>query len=284
MIAFDFGFVKTTSDAGETEQKYATTLVVVNADLFFVKAILLLGKEATDHSATGLIKFIEGFFHKHVRLRCDGEPATVALGNKEKTMAGDLVKLETTPKHSSASNPAERAIQAVEEQTRTIRADRQMRLGNGEAFGADKSIWAWLPRHEGWQISRYKQKGNGMTAYKQAYGEHYTHEVVPFAEFFSSGFPSHRALQRGKRWQKGDAVFIKGVWVGRSETSDEHIVLTPGGRVFSRTIRRQEPSRRHDAGFLGKVKDKMEMSVVALERNQNHATCVGWREYSEAQS
>ena len=40
-----FGFVKTTSDGGETEQKYATTLVAVDADLFFVKAILLLGKE-----------------------------------------------------------------------------------------------------------------------------------------------------------------------------------------------------------------------------------------------
>ena len=129
-------------------------------------------------------------------------------------------------------------------------------FGNGEAFGADKPIWAWLLRHAGWQISRYKQKGNGMTAFKQAYGEHHTHEVVPFAEVILGRIPkpTHRALQGGKRWHKGDAVFIKGVWVGRSETSDEHIVLTPGGRVLSRTIRRLEPSRRHDAGFLGKVK------------------------------
>ena len=109
VIAFDFAFVKTTSASGETEQKYATTLVAVDADLFFVKVIPVLGKETTDCSATGLIKFIEGFFHKHVRLRCDGEPATVALANKVKNMAGELVKFETTPKHSSASNPAERA-------------------------------------------------------------------------------------------------------------------------------------------------------------------------------
>ena len=122
-MAFDFGFVKTTSASGETGQKYATTMVAVDADLFFVKVIPLSGKETTDYSATGLIKFIEGFFHKHVRLRCDGEPATVALANKVKHMTGNLVKLETTTKHSSASNPAERAFQAVEEQTRTIRAD-----------------------------------------------------------------------------------------------------------------------------------------------------------------
>ena len=73
---------------------------------------------------------------------------------------------------------------------------------------------------------------------------------------FSSGFPSqHIVLCKEENvGHKGDAVFFMGVWVGRSETSDEHIVLTPGGRVLSRTIRRLEPSRRHDAGFLGKVK------------------------------
>ena len=209
VIAFDFGFVKTTSAGGETEQEYATTLVAVDADLLFVKAILLLGKEATDNSATGLIKFIEGFFHKHVRLRCDGEPATVSLASKVKHMAGDLVKFETTPKHSSASNPAERAIRAVEEKSRTIRADCQMRFGSGEIFGADKPIWAWLLRHAGWQSSRYKQKGNGMTAY---HGEHYTHEVVLFAKVVLVKVPKpvHRALQGGTRWHKGDAVFIKG--------------------------------------------------------------------------
>ena len=258
VIAFDLAFVKTTSASGETEQNYATTLVAVDADLFFVKVILVLRKETSDYSATGLIKFIEGVFHKHVRLRCDGEPATVALANKVKNMAGDLVKFETTPKHSSASNPAERAIQAVEEQSRTSRADCQMRFGSSETFGADKPIWAWLLRHAGWQISRYKPKGNGTTAYIQACGEHYTHEVVLFAEIVLVRVPkpTHRGLQGGKveRWHKGDAVFIKGVWVGRSDLSDEHVVLTLGGRVFSKTIRRLEPSRRHDAGFLDKVK------------------------------
>ena len=37
------------------------------------------------------------------------------------------------------SNPSERAMQAVEEQARTIRADCQMRFGNGETFGAEKA-------------------------------------------------------------------------------------------------------------------------------------------------
>ena len=59
----------------------------------------------------------------------------MALANKVKHMAGELVKLEKTPKHSSASNPAERAIQAVKEQARIVRADCQMRLGSGAPCG-----------------------------------------------------------------------------------------------------------------------------------------------------
>ena len=181
------------------------TLVAVDADLFFVKAIPLAGKETADYPATGLINFIEGFFHKHVRLKCDGEPATVDLANKVKNMAGDLVKFETTPKHSSASNSAERAIQGVEEQARTIRADCQMCFGSGKHVCSDKPIWAWLLRHAGWQISRYKQKGNGMTAYKQADGEHYAHEVVPFAEvvLLKVPKPTHRALQASAQGRRG---------------------------------------------------------------------------------
>ena len=81
-----------------------------------------------------------------------------------------------------------------------------MRFGSIETIGADKPIWAWLLRHAGWQISRYKQEGNGMTAYKQAYGEHYTHEVVPFADVVLVRVPkpSHRGLQGGKRWHNGE--------------------------------------------------------------------------------
>ena len=44
VIAFDFAFVKTTSASGETEQKYATTLVAVDADLFFRESHSFFGK------------------------------------------------------------------------------------------------------------------------------------------------------------------------------------------------------------------------------------------------
>ena len=160
-----------------------------------------------------MIKFIEGFFHKHVRLRCDG-----GSGKQSEKHGGRSGEFETTPKHSSASNPAERAIQAVEERSRAIRADCQMRFGSSETFGADKPIWAWLMRHAGWQISRYKPKGKGMTAHKQAYGEHYTHELVLSAEIVLVRVPkpTHRGLQGGERWHNAwrSRVFANDLTIG----------------------------------------------------------------------
>ena len=134
-----------------------------------------------------------------------------------------------------------------------------------------------------------------MTAYKQAYGEHYTHEVVPFAEIVlvRVSKPTHRGLQGGKTLAQGRCcVHQLCVWVGRSETSEEHIVLTPGGRVLSRTIRRTEPSRRHDAVFLSDVKGlplpwDAEDGIHRVSNKKGiwtTATHSGWREYSEAQS
>ena len=91
-------------------------------------------------------------------------------------------------------------------------------------------------------IQTEAQRNDGV---QTVYGDLYTHEVVTFAEIVIVRVPkpTHRGLQGRKRWHKGDTLFIKGVLVGRSGLSDEHIVLTPGGRIFSRTIRRLEPSR-----------------------------------------
>ena len=93
----------------------------------------------------------------------------VALASKVKHLAGGQIPLSAPCKLSK--NKLGRFVQIA-----------RCALAMVKHLELNKPIWAWLLRHAGWQISRYDQKGNGMTAYKQAHGEHYTHEVVPFAE------------------------------------------------------------------------------------------------------
>ena len=78
---------------------------------------------------------------------------------------------------------------------------------------------AWLLRHARWQISRYKQQGNGMT-------NRPTVSIILMRschsrKSFLSGFSNQRSvLCKEEDVGKGDAVFIKGV--GRTHRSQKH--------------------------------------------------------------
>ena len=159
-----------------------------------------------------------------------------------------------------------------------------MRLGSGETFGGtNRSGHGCGVTRAGKSVDTNKRV-MGWTAKKQAYGEHYTPEVVPFAEVVLVRVPkpTHRCLRGGKRWHKGDAVFIKGAWVGGSARWR--------CRVFSRTIRRLEPSRRHDATLLGMVKGStMGRTGWYCTRSTEKGTCttttvLAGEKHSEPQS
>ena len=57
----------------------------------------------------------------------------------------------------------------------------------------------------------------------------YVGKVVLFGE--SAMYKNITAL-------KGEAVYKRGIWVGKSSGSDCHVVLTPRGAVETRSIRR----------------------------------------------
>ena len=57
-------------------------------------------------------------FGRRVRLRCDGERATVPLAGKFKELLPDLVVLERTPRHDGPANRAEFAFRTLEERVK----------------------------------------------------------------------------------------------------------------------------------------------------------------------
>ena len=73
-----------------------------------MKAAPAAGKTVTDYLIEGSRRFVEQFFRRRVRLRCDGEPTTLAYGARLKELLPESVVLERTPRHDSQANPAER--------------------------------------------------------------------------------------------------------------------------------------------------------------------------------
>ena len=109
VVAFDFCFIKTCGIVpGVTADEGATCLVLLDVDTGYMKAAPAAGKTVTDYLIEGSRRFVEQFFRRRVRLRCDGEPTTLAYGARLKELLPESVVLERTPRHDSQANPAER--------------------------------------------------------------------------------------------------------------------------------------------------------------------------------
>ena len=82
-------------------------MVLLDVDSGYMKAVRAAGKIVTDYLIEGGRRFVEHFFRRRVRLRCDGEPTTLAYGAWLKELLLESVVLERTPRHDSQANPAE---------------------------------------------------------------------------------------------------------------------------------------------------------------------------------
>eukprot|EP00974_Lingulodinium_polyedra_P064427 6223974-Lingulodinium_polyedra.AAC.1 len=57
----------------------------------------------------------------------------------------------------------------------------------------------------------------------------YKTAIVPFAEtlLYRISMPSHRRLPRGKRYHKADSAWVRGIFLGMAEESNEYLIATP---------------------------------------------------------
>ena len=112
-----------------TANEGAACLVLLDVDTGYMKAVPAAGKTVTEYLVEGGKRFVEQFFRRRVRLRCDGERTTLAYGARLKEHLSESVVLERTPRHDSQTNPAERGIRTLEEQFKVMRLDFEMRTG-----------------------------------------------------------------------------------------------------------------------------------------------------------
>ncbi|CAK0893566.1 unnamed protein product, partial [Prorocentrum cordatum] len=216
LISCDFGCCKTADeevDLTKVEDTYATMLVGFSSD-------------------TGVVKTGK------CRLRTDTEQATKAILDGVVSELTGRITPELTPKHSSQPNPAEAAVKIVEGQTRVLRLDLEKRYGT--KVTAAMPIWAWMMRHAGWLHERFSRRAGGQTPHEMATGTPYKGDICNFGEtvLHRIARPAHRGLAGGRRLHRGGAQWGRGIWVGRSDESQEHLVMTPRGLDRARTVRR----------------------------------------------
>ena len=182
----------------------------------------------TDWVAKQISKDLRGIgYNDKVILKSDQEPAIVVL--KEQIAAqrrGVDTVLEESPVGDSQSNGlAERAVRNIEEMTRTYLNDLQNRIG--EQIDLGHKIIDWLVVYAAQMMNRCNAGRDGHTPYSLVHGRAYKGELYQFAsliQFRISGKVQGGIMQ--PRW-------LQGIWLGKSNHSEEHIVSdTVSGAVY----------------------------------------------------
>ena len=142
---------------------------------------------------------------------------------------GLKTEIRTVGENQHQSNgQAERAIQTIRRFGNCLRKECEQRAE--VHVGGTKELFPWCFRHAAWLVNRFRVlEKEKHTSYELMYGRKYQGSICLFGEsvLFKAASPF-----------KGDDVFKRGIWVGKSNWSDTHIVLTQAGAVEARSVRR----------------------------------------------
>ena len=219
-----------------------TVLVAIDTVYKLMVAIPLEKKGNRDPFASrSLAVFARYVGHPKVIIQGDSEHALTAVIHDARALLTAATP-RTSPVNSKGSNgAAERAVQSVEGMARTLRLDL---LGRANvAAGSDLLITSWMVRHAAWLLSHFQGgTADGMT-YARQFEKPCESLVLSFAERVMWKDPTLQPAKLRSSWGYG-------LWLGRSQTSNAHLIGTRVCTLVARTIRRLPASEREDSNLV----------------------------------
>ena len=115
----------------------------------------------------------------------------------------------------------ERANGTVQAQLRAYYLDVQDRMKVRTIPGTQ--LFPWMLRHSVWTVVRYQSdQRTKQIPYERTRGGQNESALVPFGEVVMAKIADADKMRAGKL----DSAWVKAVWVGRVERSNEHLLLT----------------------------------------------------------
>ena len=117
----------------------------------------------------------------------------------------------------------ERANGTVQAQLRAYYLDVQDRMKVRIIPGTQ--LFPWMLRHSVWTVVRCQSdQRTKQTPYERTRGCRYESALVPFGEVVMAKIADADKMRAGKL----DSTWVKAVWVGRVDRSNEHLLTTKG--------------------------------------------------------
>ena len=214
------------------------------------QATLFANKELDDYKVSFLIAVLEVWGHTTVVLQTDQEPATLALANAVRDRRSHSTLVRGSPPFSKQSaGYAEGANKLAAGLLRTYKLKLEHKLGR--EIKMTDPIVPWLVNSVGWMITRFQPRSHGGSSHKMLYGKEYSGEIAEMGEQVWYRISARVAAGRGK-WE---ARFAKGIWVGKSELDDTHLVIDlERGVQKVRTVRRMPEEFRWQPELIQNIR------------------------------
>jgi hypothetical protein len=235
MVAMDFLFLNT-----DIDDEVLTVLSLKEKPGQAVGATALPDKSASEFAVAAVAGYLDFWGLNDVTLKCDQEPSMKKIVDvlKEKRTHRTLVEL--SPKYSHQSNGViESAHYHLEAQIRTLKSDFEQKTG--VLITAKSMMTPWLVRHAAWLITRFSIGADGVTAYRRLRGKDYRSEIAEIGENVSYRIANRTQAKLDTRWESD------GVFLGKTDNSDEAIIGTPRGIELVRSFRKREQAERWSA-------------------------------------
>jgi len=132
----------------------------------------------------------------------------------------------------------ERGNEEAAKEIRALKLGLEARIQ--ERLPTDHHIMPWLGRHAGWLLTRFTvHQSSGRTSYELLRGRPYRGEICEIGESVWARRPGEPP-----RTGKIEGRWYSGVWIGKTESSDEHLIADVEGTNRYRTARRRPEKER----------------------------------------
>ncbi|CAE7716237.1 RE1 [Symbiodinium sp. CCMP2592] len=240
VLSFDFGYCSREADDGVREAKDRLTVLFLHDR--HTKAVHAIptaqkGGSSLSHLVTESARFAIWLGHRSLRLRCDNEPAILAVQAgllKALRNLGVDVSKDTAPVESHQSNgPVEQVVGSIRQHAAVLMHDLEQACGAKDdqvLFPPLHPIYGWALAHACWLRNRYTPV-HGTTPYEAVTDSAYSGTICRFGE---------KVLGYLKPDGKSSARWRHGLWLGKAIGNDTHILGLVGGVFVTRSVRRFE--------------------------------------------
>ena len=217
-------------------------------------------KGPTDmYATTWAVKMLNFLGLSDIILQCDPEPSLIKWAESVKSKRTERTVILSSPRRSHQSNGGvENYQKQLQGQVRTMLA--AMQEHTKYRLSADNALMRWIVRHAAWLIPRFRGSEIQSPFYR-AMGRPYRGKLVEFGETVLAHLPEvgkgsgNAAPKLADRWKSG-------VWLGKSDLTDEHLVRTDDGVVCARSVRRLAENSWSEENLKGSCRPQKPRSMT----------------------